>query len=252
MTTPPAGYDGFWHAASKAEDLPTQVPLQRWDVDIAYSPQQPPSKMTIYARSGAFCQDMEMFDAAAFRLTRPEAVATDPQQRLLLQECSDAIRSTAANNAAMTSATGHGQHPGPAKRHSANPVVTWNEHFLHSRCKGLLRMIVAAGVYVGCMYQEYMDVQVNATSRVAPQAVVGSGLSFMVGRLSYTFNFSGPCVSTDTACSSSLVSTHLAVKVLWKCTSFSSALHGGCAYYSCEFSPLCEEIPKPMCYPVIM
>ncbi len=63
------------------------------------------------------------------------------------------------------------------------------------------------------MYQEYLDVQVSATSKVAPQAVVGSGLSFMVGRLSYTFNFSGPCVSTDTACSSSLVSTHLACKV---------------------------------------
>lgn len=71
----------------------------------------------------------------------------------------------------------------------------------------------AAGVYVGCMYQEYLDVQVSANPKVAPQAVVGSGLSFMVGRLSYTFNFSGPCVSTDTACSSSLVSTHLACKV---------------------------------------
>lgn len=66
---------------------------------------------------------------------------------------------------------------------------------------------------MGCMYQEYMDVQLQGNNKVAPQAVVGSGLSFMVGRLSYTFNFSGPCVSTDTACSSSLVSTHLANKV---------------------------------------
>ena len=70
-----------------------------------------------------------------------------------------------------------------------------------------------AGVYVGCMYQEYIDVQVGVSARLAPQAVAGSGLSFMVGRLSYTFNFSGPCVSTDTACSSSLVAAHLACKV---------------------------------------
>ena len=76
-----------------------------------------------------------------------------------------------------------------------------------------LAILTPAGVYVGCMYQEYLDVQVGATAKVAPQAVVGSGLSFMVGRLSYTFNFTGPCVSTDTACSSSLVSTHLACKV---------------------------------------
>ena len=69
-----------------------------------------------------------------------------------------------------------------------------------------------AGMYVGCMYQEYADVQVAAARKLAPQAVVGSGLSFMVGRLSYTFGLTGPCVSTDTACSSSLVSTHLAHK----------------------------------------
>ena len=70
-----------------------------------------------------------------------------------------------------------------------------------------------AGVYVGCMYQEYLDVQVAANPKVTPQGVVGNGLSFMVGRLSYTFNFSGACVSTDTACSSSLVSVDLANKV---------------------------------------
>ena len=66
---------------------------------------------------------------------------------------------------------------------------------------------------MGCMYQEYMDVQVAAHGRVLPQAVIGTGLSFMVGRLSFTFGLSGPSVSTDTACSSSLVATHLAHKV---------------------------------------
>ena len=71
-----------------------------------------------------------------------------------------------------------------------------------------------AGVFVGCMYQEYTDVVVNASGKLPPQAVVGSGLSFMVGRVSYTFGLTGPCVSTDTACSSSLVSTQLAHKVL--------------------------------------
>lgn len=75
------------------------------------------------------------------------------------------------------------------------------------------QIIACAGVYVGCMYQEYLDVQVRVSQKAAPQAVTGNGLSFMVGRLSFTFDFSGPCISTDTACSSSLVSTHLACKV---------------------------------------
>jgi hypothetical protein len=69
------------------------------------------------------------------------------------------------------------------------------------------------GVYVGCMYADYTDVVLAVSQQLPPQAVVGGGASFMVGRLSYTFGMTGPCVSTDTACSSSLVATHLAHSV---------------------------------------
>ncbi len=44
-------------------------------------------------------------------------------------------------------------------------------------------------------------------------AITGHGLSFLVGRVSYTFGLQGPCVSTDTACSSSLVVVHMAHQV---------------------------------------
>lgn len=44
---------------------------------------------------------------------------------------------------------------------------------------------------MGCMYQEYTTMLVMAGKSLPPQAVTGNGLSFMVGRLSYTFAFTG-------------------------------------------------------------
>ena len=69
-----------------------------------------------------------------------------------------------------------------------------------------------AGVYVGCMYHEWLDVMVAAGMALAPRSFVGNGAAYMVGRLSYSFGLTGPCVSTDTACSSSLIAAHLAHK----------------------------------------
>ena len=60
------------------------------------------------------------------------------------------------------------------------------------------------------MYDDYKDVVLAVSAQMPAQAVVGTGLSFMVGRVSFTFGMTGPCVSTNTACSSSLVATHLA------------------------------------------
>lgn len=68
------------------------------------------------------------------------------------------------------------------------------------------------GVYVGAMYQEYTQLQFNLGLKIGPGIATGNGLSYMVGRLSYTFGLTGPSVSTDTACSSSLVAAHLAHK----------------------------------------
>ena len=64
------------------------------------------------------------------------------------------------------------------------------------------------------MYHEYIDLMAGSGVPLPPQAFIGNGPPYLVGRLSYTFGFNGPCVSTDTACSSSLVATHLAAKAI--------------------------------------
>ena len=93
-------------------------------------------------------------------------------------------------------------------------------------CKDRSNSCGCAGVYVGCMYHEYIEVMSGLGSQIPPQAFIGNGPPYMVGRLSYVFGLTGPCISTDTACSSSLVAAHLAVQGL-ETAETSSALVGG-------------------------
>ena len=61
--------------------------------------------------------------------------------------------------------------------------------------------------------QEFTQLQYNLGLKISPAIATGNGISYLVGRVSYTFGLQGPCVSTDTACSSSLVAAHMAHKV---------------------------------------
>ena len=100
------GIGGFWDSALSAANLQKVVPASRWDIDRAYSPQAPPSQMTIYARSAAFCDNIEQFDASAFRMSKPEATATDPQQRLLMENFAEALNQTSAAGHMISASTG--------------------------------------------------------------------------------------------------------------------------------------------------
>lgn len=76
-----------------------------------------------------------------------------------------------------------------------------------------LPYLLLPGVYVGCSYQDYTDVVLAATSKLAPQAIVGSGASFMVGRLSYAFGLTGGYISNPQHSAVSFLSPVLTAKV---------------------------------------
>ena len=153
--------DGFWKSFCGSAELQSVVPFDRWDMERAYSPDMGADNMRFYARFAAFCTGVQLFDAAAFRLTAQEAAAMDPQIRMLMQEAAEA-----------TSVAG----------------ILGNEAL-----KGASGSVVglSVGVYVGCMYHEHLDVVTSSTTKLSPQAIVGNGAPYMVGRLSYTFGFSG-------------------------------------------------------------
>ena len=79
---------------------------------------------------------------------------------------------------------------------------------------------------MGCMYHEYIEVMSGLGSQIPAQAFIGNGPPYMVGRLSYAFGLTGPCVSTDTACSSSLVAAHLAAQSLEAAETLSAVVGG--------------------------
>ncbi|CAL5223543.1 g6075 [Coccomyxa viridis] len=87
---PKQGVEGFWEAMQCGQTLQRCVPLERWDMDSLYDPEG--SAGSSYTRFGAFAADVDLHDAAFFRLSRTEAVAVDPQTRLLLQVSAEAVQ----------------------------------------------------------------------------------------------------------------------------------------------------------------
>ena len=75
--------EGFWAAMQQQATLQRRTPLERWDADALYDPEGAPGRA--YTRFGAFAADVDLHDAAFFRLSRTEALSLDPQTRLLLQ-----------------------------------------------------------------------------------------------------------------------------------------------------------------------
>lgn len=75
------GLNGFMCTIVSSADLQRVAPINRWDTEAAYSPKLIASKESITTRFAAFCEDIEMFDTAAFKLSYTEAVCIDTQVR---------------------------------------------------------------------------------------------------------------------------------------------------------------------------
>ncbi|QWR76994.1 SDR family NAD(P)-dependent oxidoreductase [Candidatus Magnetomonas plexicatena] len=188
----PGGADNpesYWKFLESATEVRTEVPASRWDINDYYaSDPDAPGKM--YCRYGAFLDNVYNTDAHFFGISPREAVTIDPQHRLLLEVAWEAL-----------------EHAGiPAEGLYGTPV----------------------GVFAGISTFEYAAVKIglNNPAKIDAYYSTGGYLSMCAGRLSYTFGFTGPCMSIDTACSSSLVAVHLAGQSLRR-RECSLALAGG-------------------------
>ncbi|KAK4145161.1 putative polyketide synthase [Dichotomopilus funicola] len=136
---------------------------------------------------GNFVRNPDAFDHRFFKRSPRESAAMDPQARMVLEGAYQAVEQ---------SGYFHG--------------LSDSKH---------------VGVYLGTAGCEYdYNIECNDTSAFTG---TGSARSFIAGRVSHYFGWTGPTMTFDTACSSSAVAIHTACRNLLsgECT---AALAGGC------------------------
>ncbi|MFV0496537.1 sulfolipid-1 biosynthesis phthioceranic/hydroxyphthioceranic acid synthase, partial [Mycobacterium sp.] len=174
----PGGIDSpaaLWQALLRGDDLVTEVPAHRWDVEEFYDPEPGVPGRTV-CKWGAFLDDIAEFDPEFFGISEREATEMDPQHRLLLQTAWEAM-----------------EHAGLTRKELAG---------------------VRTGVFVGLMHDDYLFMHADADTLSGPYGYMGNSFAMGSGRVSYAMGLSGPAMTVDTACSSGLSAIHLACRSL--------------------------------------
>jgi acyl transferase domain-containing protein/acyl carrier protein len=168
--------EDLWRVLRDGVDAVSEVPADRWDVDAYYNKDaKVPGKMV--TRRGGFLDEVDGFDPQFFGISPREAMTMDPQQRLLLETANEALESAGLASGSL---------------------------------KGS-----ATGVFVGITTSDYGQLlRAGGPENSDIYAATGTALNAAAGRLSFTFDFRGPCVAIDAACASSLVAVHLACQSL--------------------------------------
>jgi len=163
---------GFWELLCAGGDAITDIPPERFNVDVHYNP-DPRHRGTMVSRRGGFLDGVRDFDAAYFGISPHEARRLDPQHRLMLEAAHDAV-----DDAGL-------------------------------RAEDLAGSDTA--VYTGVsLTSEYWPMLVRA-DMVDMHSVLGSGMyGTAAGRISHALDLRGPSLSVDATCATSLVSVQLA------------------------------------------
>jgi polyketide synthase PksJ len=179
--------DDFWLKLWEGQDFIREVPEDRWSWQDYFGKASEQNGKT-QSRWGSFIKEIDKFDADFFGIDASEAALLDPQQRLFIQLVWHAIE---------------------------------NAGYKVSDFSG-----TRTGLYVGLSNRDYADYLHNNGIELSPGMSFGNNHAFLVNRVSYLFDFSGPSEPIDTLCSSSLVAIHRAAQDL-KAGICSQAIVGG-------------------------
>ena len=163
----------FWRNLKEGRESITFFELDELEPDLRQLARDP-----AYVRAGAILEDIDLFDAAFFKMSPREALLTDPQHRLFLECAWTALESA-----------GYGD------------------------CDARGAVV---GCYGGSWQSSYAARAAGQVATPADefQALVGGGLDYLTTLVSYKLNLTGESVAVQTACSTSLVAVHYACQSL--------------------------------------
>jgi acyl transferase domain-containing protein/NADPH:quinone reductase-like Zn-dependent oxidoreductase/acyl carrier protein len=177
----PGGADNperLWKLMLDKMDCIVDIPADRWDYRRFYSSESK-STGTMYVNQGGFLREnIKKFDIQFFNISPREAESMDPQICLLLEVSWEAFEDAGINSADLTGSN--------------------------------------TGVYLGGFSLDHYSVNLNSLNRrlINMHSATGGCQTMIPARISYAYDFKGPCITLDTACSSSLVSLHYACQGL--------------------------------------
>ena len=167
--------DKLWQSLVRGDNLVSEIPADRWDVDDYYDPEPGVPGRTV-SRWGGFLDDVAGFDAEFFGISEREAAPIDPQHRLLLETAWEAIEHAGLDPASLAGS--------------------------------------ATAVFTGLAHEDYLVRTVGSGGLASPYVVTGLVNSVASGRIAHQLGLHGPAVTLDTACSSGLMAIHLACRSL--------------------------------------
>ncbi|KAI9776743.1 MAG: putative Hybrid PKS-NRPS biosynthetic cluster [Geoglossum umbratile] len=166
----------LWDLLREPKDVQTEIPTSRFNPDGFYHPDGTHHGTSNVRHSYLLSEDCRQFDAQFFGIKPVEANAIDPQQRLLLETTYESIEAAGIRVEKLRGSD--------------------------------------TAVYIGLMCGDYADLMLRDPEAFPTYIATGTARSIMSNRVSYFFDWHGPCMTIDTACSSSLVAVHHAVQTL--------------------------------------
>ncbi|KAL4735959.1 hypothetical protein BDV11DRAFT_211615 [Aspergillus similis] len=159
----------FWNILVGGQSQHREVPLERFPIGMNWRKLQEHGT-TGRKWFGNFIDDFDKFDHKFFKKSPRESASMDPQQRLCLKLAYQAMEQAG---------------------YFTTPTFTDDKHI---------------GCYIGVGNVDYID---NISCHPAnAYTATGNFRSFVAGKVSHWFGWTGPSLTVDTACSSSSVAIH--------------------------------------------